>query len=198
MTTALDVIRWIDRAESEVAWWCRYHDRLTPQERRAISGGDYRSFRRPLPPAFGRGSWLRVSATLRVRLATVEPRKGEYRCIIDRVEDFRTFRAVDRRLHEPQDPELATTLDVGTEHHVDPPEPERIPHEVVKGLPSTERARRLYEEAQAEHRRAQDELPLAERLRRLEAAGPVARRQLRAIRAQLAEGEKRAGLRRAS
>lgn len=114
-----------------------------------------------------------------------------------RVEDLRGARALDRRLHERLDPETATTLDVGSERRVDPPEPERIPDAVIRHLPATAEARRRYEQVQAERRRELDELPLAVRVQRL-ASSPQARRQLRAIEALVVQGEKRIGERRAS
>lgn len=75
-------------------------------------------------------------------------------------------------------------------------EPEAVqPHEVAD-LSASREARQRYEQAQAEAAAAFAALPLSERVRRLELlGGRQARRQLRAIRAQVAEGEKRAGIR---
>lgn len=80
-----------------------------------------------------------------------------------------------------------------------PPEPEAIdPEDIINGATAVaQRAR--HEREQRERREAFEALPLSERVRRLElAGGRAARRQLRAIRSQVAEGEKRAGIDRAA
>lgn len=52
-----------------------------------------------------------------------------------------------------------------------PPEPEAVPPEIVAELPLSVEARVRYEREQEERRREWEALPLAERVRRLEAAG---------------------------
>lgn len=80
-----------------------------------------------------------------------------------------------------------------------PPEPEAIDPEIIATLPSTVAAQANYEREQRERRAAFDALPLSERVRRLEAVNdPRAQRQLRVIRSQVAEGERRAGIDRAA
>lgn len=80
-----------------------------------------------------------------------------------------------------------------------PPEPEAIDPEIIASLPATVAAQANYEREQRERRAAFDALPLSERVRRLEAVNdPRAQRQLRAIRSQVAEGERRAGIDRAA
>lgn len=80
-----------------------------------------------------------------------------------------------------------------------PPEPEAIDPELVADGPTAIGLQARYEREQRERREAFEALPLSERVRRLEAVNdPRARRQLRAIRSQVAEGEKRTGLDRAA
>lgn len=80
---------------AERAWWKRYANRLTPDERERISGegagkGEYRSFFRKYRPTFKAGDWLEVSPSHRVQIAEVQARRGRYRCIIGKVRDERS------------------------------------------------------------------------------------------------------------
>lgn len=80
-----------------------------------------------------------------------------------------------------------------------PPEPEAIDPELVASGPTAVGLQSRYEREQREQREAFEALPLSERVRRLELqGGRAAHRQLRAIRSQVAEGEKRAGIDRAA
>jgi hypothetical protein len=97
------VLRWLEDGEKEVRWWLGYSGRLTPKERSTIRGGDFRAFRRILPPAFSPGQWLDVGKNLRIQIALVELNKGTYRCTIGKVRDFRThgpFRMPSRRTED--------------------------------------------------------------------------------------------------
>ena len=76
-------------AEASASWWARYADRLTPEERKRIRGGVYNAFWRSFRPAFAEGAWLDAAPGLCVRVASVELRRGRWRCCIDRVQDFR-------------------------------------------------------------------------------------------------------------
>lgn len=72
-----------------------------------------------------------------------------------------------------------------------PPEPEAVPPEVVADLPLSVAARERYEAEQAERRREWEALPLAERVRRLEARGDRVGRQLARIRAGIEAAERK-------
>lgn len=75
-----------------------------------------------------------------------------------------------------------------------PPEPEAVPPEIVAELPTSVVARERFEREREERRREFETLPLAERVRRLEAmGGTTAKRELRAIRALAARAERKAG-----
>lgn len=119
------------------------------------------------------------------------------------------FRGLGRGLGYVDDPRAAVTArDVppDDDHWRDvdgndgpPLEPEAIdPEDIIDG-PTAIGQRARHEREQREMRAAFEALPLSERVRRLEVqGGKAARRQLRAIRSQVAEGEKRAGIDRAA
>jgi hypothetical protein len=78
----------LDRGEREVAYWQRHARKLTAEERRRISHGDYSSIVRPLPPEWVVGAWLAVAADLEIRPEEPLWRRGSYRIPFG-VRDFR-------------------------------------------------------------------------------------------------------------
>lgn len=123
MTPGQEVVAWLVEGERQVEWWLRYSGRLTPEERKTIRNGNYRSFRRELPPAFRMGDWLDVTPKLRIRIGEVSLRKGSYRCTIDKLEDFRTTTVYMPNYREDVDA-MGNTLDV--RRGANPPEPEGV------------------------------------------------------------------------
>lgn len=92
-------------------------------------------------------------------------------------------------------------LDLAANEYQRPPEPEAVPKHEIANYSGSKLARARYEAQMAEDRLALDELPIAVRMRRLEIAaeeGAPVGRNLRRIKAQLAEAELKAGLRRAA
>lgn len=134
----------IDRreAQAEAIQWRPYLNALTPQERKRLREGDYRSFRRPLKhrPQFGPGDWLNVTRNLDVRISVVEPHKGRWRIRIDRVQDFRGSGTPIRTYGEDRD-SMGNTMQVA---HANPPE---------QAGPGEEWLRRFAEEAEVKRGR---------------------------------------------
>lgn len=125
-------IRHLDRQEAraeEIAW-APYRTALTPEERKRIRGGDYRSFRRPLKhrPEFAPGDWIHVTRNLDVRVSVVELHKGRWRIRIDRVQDFRGSGTPIRTYGEDRD-SMGNTMQV---LHPNPPEPAGVGEEWLK------------------------------------------------------------------
>lgn len=116
-------IVWMDSG-AWLAWWENYHDRLAPQERRQIRQGDYRALQRPIrPKEIGKGQWLKVARNLEVRVVTVELRRGTWRIIIDKVQDFRAPHSESVRGRKTYEQlEDATTL-AGADGRMGEPEP---------------------------------------------------------------------------
>lgn len=157
-------------ALAERRWWERYAAALTPTERRRISRGDYRAFFRPYVPEFGPGHWLAAAPKLKVRIGSVELKRGRFRCVIDRVQDFRPPTSLSprpRRLHE--DPELMETT-IAVVGRPDPPEPERVCEQQLTVGTSSELARQRYAAVQAEARQQHQALPLGQRLAAIQGA----------------------------
>lgn len=158
-------IRAIEQGEVELTFWLRYLDRPTPEERKRIGAGDYRSLVRPLEPTFEPGQWLQVSPKVSIRIVATTFRRLAYRTTIGEVRDNRGGRAVDRVLHE--DPENMTTIVPVNDWPADPPEPEKVPAREVQVLPATIAARVVYEREQQERRAAFREQPVEIRLAHL-------------------------------
>jgi hypothetical protein len=86
-------IDWMDSGAWS-AYWKKYANRLTPDERKRIVGegagkGDYHAIRRTYRPQFGVGQWLAVGPKLEVQVAEIQIRRGGYKIIIGRVRDTR-------------------------------------------------------------------------------------------------------------
>lgn len=161
----LAVCAWLLKGEAKVEWWERYENRFTPDEIKDLRDGIYNAIKRPLPPAFGDDTWITVTDKFRVHVATVRPHKGEYRIVIDQVEDFRSEHVHMRPMRD-HSPTLENTIVL-----LNPPdlaEVEGIPHDQIKNGASAALARAAYETVQEDLRRLYASLPVAERLKLLQ------------------------------
>lgn len=82
------VVEHIARGEREVAYWLRFSARLTPEEKRRITGGDYASIVRPLKPEWEAGEWLKVGSNLHIKPEPAMWKREKYRIPFS-VRDFR-------------------------------------------------------------------------------------------------------------
>lgn len=82
------VVEHIARGEREVEYWLRFPDRLTPEEKRRITAGDYASIVRPLKPEWVAGEWLKVGNNLHIKPEPAMWRREKYRIPFS-VRDFR-------------------------------------------------------------------------------------------------------------
>lgn len=131
--TGRDVVAFIAAVEKrqEAAFWTRFENELTPEEKARILRGSFHSFRRPVQPYFTRGDWLHVRPNLRVRIADVEWTEkwgGAWRIRLDRVEDYRSTGSPIRTYGEDPD-SMANTMRVIRSN---PPEPHGPPEDVLR------------------------------------------------------------------
>lgn len=84
----LKAIRAIEAGEKEVAFWRRYKDRLTREERQRIGADDYRPIVRPLEPAWKPGQELKAASNLTLTVEAVRWTRDCYRTSFS-VRDFR-------------------------------------------------------------------------------------------------------------
>lgn len=170
---AREVLDWLDEAEDQIEWWGQYADRLTPAEIRDFRKGIFNAFHRPLEPAFGDDTWLRITDNFRVHVSSVRPYKGRWRCVVDQVEDFRAHHVHMRPVRDHSDTLENTIILLRSP---DLREPEGIDPDRIKDGASQAISTALYEREQENRRRAYAELPVAERLaalKRLAAAAHV-------------------------
>lgn len=157
--------------EAQIAFWRKYEDRLTPDETRRITRGDYAPIRRPWrPEGFHVGRWITVRPKLEIHVAGFSIRGQDDLILFDKVRDHRGGggRVTSQRIKES----LAdvTTLSPG-DHVRSAGEPEKVPDHVVEQLPSTVAAKARYEEQRREERKRrleeQRDLPIELRLARM-------------------------------
>lgn len=84
----LKAIRAIEAGEKEIAFWGRYEERLTREERQRIAADDYRPIVRPLEPGWKRGQELKAASNLTLIVEGVRWRRDSYRTAYS-VRDFR-------------------------------------------------------------------------------------------------------------
>lgn len=178
-----EILAYIDEGYDRGAWWQRFSDRLTPDERKRLAGTDdvaedYSDLIRPLRPRWQPGQPLRVTPSLEIRVGeTRVTRRGLYRTAIVQVMDNRgggrvTSQRIREELHEVT---TIMPLNGGTQ-----PEPQRVPDRVVKRLPSTLAARARYDELHAKDTRRRLVRTVIEQIRDAELSVPELER-VRAI-----------------
>lgn len=95
------VLDHLKQGEAAVRFWERHAAKLTSDERRRITRGDYSAIVRPVEPEWEEGQWIEVASNLDIRITTVNWRRLSYRTSFD-VRDFRV-KLVRRvpQMHEP-------------------------------------------------------------------------------------------------
>ncbi len=83
-----DVVLDFARLEAELAYWLKYGDRLTHEERKAILHREISAVVRPIEPMWGEGDRLQVASGFDIIVTSIRERGGVYRTRYSK-EDFR-------------------------------------------------------------------------------------------------------------